>query len=316
MPVGINGITYDPYRTGKGKLSYDLENDYVTLDIETTGLDPKYDKIIEIAVVKYKNDIQVDGFSTLINPEREIDDFITELTGITNEMVLNAPFINEVIPDLNDLIGKDILLGHNIVFDVNFIYDYNFNYYSYLNDFEKASISNNYIDTMYLSRKLFKGMANYKLRTLVNFLGVAENTEHRALSDCLYTSECYRIMKKYISENNIDLKSKPKHWKAKDIVVTTDVIDKDNLLFEKECVFTGELERMTRKHAMQMVIDIGGKCADNVTRNTNFLILGNFAYQDYKSNKRKKAEEYKRKGYEIEIISENVFYDILNFKEE
>ncbi|NLO49067.1 MAG: exonuclease, partial [Clostridiales bacterium] len=83
----------------------------------------------------------------------------------------------------------------------------------------------------------------------------------------------------------------------------------------KICVFTGTLEKMVRKEAMQAVVDFGGTCGDNVTSKTNYLILGNFDYcksiKDGKSRKHKKAEKLILQGQDISIISENVFYDLL-----
>lgn len=81
------------------------------------------------------------------------------------------------------------------------------------------------------------------------------------------------------------------------------------------CVFTGTLERMTRKEVMQIVVDLGGINGNSVTAKTNYLILGNNDYcpliKDGKSNKQKKAEELKLKGKDIEILTENVFYDMI-----
>ena len=92
--------------------------------------------------------------------------------------------------------------------------------------------------------------------------------------------------------------------------------DEDNPFFEKVCVFTGVLEKMKRSDAAQLVVDLGGICGNSVTKKTNYLILGNNDYcptiRDGKSTKQKKAEELKLKGNDIEIISENTFYDMLN----
>ena len=81
------------------------------------------------------------------------------------------------------------------------------------------------------------------------------------------------------------------------------------------CVFTGTLEKMSRKDAMQLVVDFGGSVGDNVTKKTNYLILGNNDFcqsiKDGKSNKQKKAEDLILKGHDIEILSENVFYDLV-----
>lgn len=88
------------------------------------------------------------------------------------------------------------------------------------------------------------------------------------------------------------------------------VVDKNNYLYEKICVFTGEL-KINREQAMQVVLNIGGKVADNITKKTNVLILGSSDSPKTKSSKQKKAEEYILKGQDLEIISEDMFYEIM-----
>jgi DNA polymerase-3 subunit epsilon len=128
-------------------------------------------------------------------------------------------------------------------------------------------------------------------------------------------------MKKYIVENAIDTSEWEKshrnnRYKVRGKDITTEKIEFDEThpLFGKVCVFTGTLNRMGRKEAMQIVKDFGGELGDSVTRKTNFLILGETDYavvKNGKSSKHKKAEELRNNGFDIEIISENVFYDMV-----
>ena len=103
---------------------------------------------------------------------------------------------------------------------------------------------------------------------------------------------------------------------AKDIVTEKTDFDETHPLFGKTCVFTGTLEKMARKDAMQIVVDLGGLVGNSVTKKTNYLILGNNDYcssiKGGKSSKQKKAESLKLAGNDIEIISENVFYDMIS----
>ena len=87
--------------------------------------------------------------------------------------------------------------------------------------------------------------------------------------------------------------------------------DENNPFFKKSCVFTGELEKYSRSEAAQIILDLGGKCENNVTKKTNYLIISADADPNKKSSKQKKAEDYKLKGQDIEIIPENVFYDMI-----
>ena len=98
-------------------------DDYVIFDIETTGLDSSYDEIIEIGAIRIENNKVVSQFQSLVKPNIEIDDYITELTGITNDMLIDAPKIEDVLPQFMEFVGSEILIGHNVNFDINFIYD-------------------------------------------------------------------------------------------------------------------------------------------------------------------------------------------------
>ena len=93
-------------------------------------------------------------------------------------------------------------------------------------------------------------------------------------------------------------------------------IDEDNFFYNKHCIFTGKLEKMVRKDAMQLIVNVGGILDNSVTKKTNYLILGNNDYvssiKDGKSSKHKKAEKYKLEGQDIEIIDEDTFYNLFN----
>lgn len=102
------------------KLTKDKEANFVAIDVETTGLSPVYNELIEISAIKYEKAKKKDTFSTLIKPKKEISDTITNITGITNEMVKNAPNIEQVMPKLIDFIGEYPIVAHNANFDYSF----------------------------------------------------------------------------------------------------------------------------------------------------------------------------------------------------
>lgn len=95
--------------------------DFTAIDVETTGLNPKTEKIIEVGAVKVRNGKIVERFDSLVHPGRRLTERITELTGITDEMLKDAPLPEKVIPEILDFIGGDILLGHSIMFDYSFL---------------------------------------------------------------------------------------------------------------------------------------------------------------------------------------------------
>lgn len=310
--LGISDI-FGPrvVRENKGKYKVDIDcYDYTVIDIETTGLDSNFDEIIELGAVKYRNNQEICRFQSLIKPINKIPDFIVELTGISNEMVADAPLLSDKLPDYLSFIGDDILLGHNVNFDINFIYDAA--QYSGLSDFH-----NDYMDTMYLSRRLFKDQSTHKLFAVCQHLNIPQPEEHRALADCIRTHLCYQAMKQYCKETGASPVSQWENWgtMSKSISSQTDQFNEDGPIFQKVFAFTGTLERMTRKEAMQQVVNCGGIIGDGVTKKTNFLVLGNNDYcksiKDGKSSKQKKAEKMQLEGLDIVTISEDVFYDMI-----
>ena len=296
----------------KGKSLIEIPNKYIAFDIETTGLDPMYDEIIEIGAIKIENGKEIETFNTLIKPEYEIDEFITELTGITNEMLKNAPPIDEVLPKFMTFIKDSIILGHNVNFDINFIYD------NLINE-DMYPITNDFVDTLRLSRRLLPELKHHRLSDLANYYKIDTTGSHRSLKDVRITIEIFKkleelVENKYSTIENFKEVCKTKSYtgfKAREITTTNTEFDEDNLLYDKYVAITGTLEKMSRKEAMQIIADLGGHCQDSVNKETNYLILGNNDYNPIlrgkKSSKLLKAESLKLKGQDIEILSENVF---------
>lgn len=315
MGVGISltaeGLLTGEKRAYKGKSLVLFPEDYTVVDIETTGFDPMFDAIIEVAGIKYRGKKEVGRFQSLVKPDyNEIPDYITELTGITNEMVADASSINEVLPRFLEFIGEDVVVGHNAHFDVNFIYDYS----GYL---ELKPFSNDFVDTLRLSRRLYPELKSHKLSALAEHLGVEPDGEHRAFEDCVTTQKCLSAMEACAAQNGgiPALASSSYSRLSKMIVAETSDFDVDSPVYDRTFAFTGTLERMTRKEAMQAIVNAGGHCTDGVIAETNFLVLGNNDYckaiKGGKSAKQKKAEKMRLSGADIETISESVFYDML-----
>ncbi len=143
----------------------------VVLDIETTGLDSQKDAVIEIGAVRFNGRRVEDEWSTLINPGRRIPPYITQLTGITDQMVLQAPAIKNVLQELVDFTGNSPVLGHNVGFDLSFLRRY------------KILLTNEPIDTYELASVLLPGARRYNLGALAQELSVPLRATHRALDD-------------------------------------------------------------------------------------------------------------------------------------
>ena len=310
MGFGLPDTERPHNRTEKGKSILTAINDYVALDVETTGLDPQWDEIIQVGCIRIRDGAIVAQYESLVNPGFEIDEYITKLTGITNEMLANAPTIEEIAPEVRAFIGDDIIIGHNVTFDINFLYD----------TFEKCGqgpLKNNYLCTRRLAYWVFPGWDSYKLKILVEKLGLPVGQYHNAMADTMHVYHAYEYMKKYASDNGIaiDQINKRTEIKAKYITSTNTEFDPDDPYYGKTFVFTGTLFRMSRKDAMQLVVDHGGQCLDGVNKQLNYLVVGDYSksygVKGGKTTKLKKAEKLILDGQDLQIISEDVFFGML-----
>ncbi|MEZ7890962.1 MAG: 3'-5' exonuclease [Candidatus Wallbacteria bacterium] len=150
---------------------------YCVTDIETTGLSPKTEAIIELAAVKIINDQVTETFCSFVNPDgREISPEITKITGITNEMVANAPALEEVIPRFLDFIGDSVFVAHNAPFDLSFIN-------RYLTDKYSQKLVNPIICTVKLAKMMYPNLESHSLESLIRFFKIKVDNRHRALDD-------------------------------------------------------------------------------------------------------------------------------------
>lgn len=170
-----------------------MENDYTVLDFETTGLTPGINEIIEIGAIKYRNDKPIDTFQTYVKPIiDEIDPYITKLTGISEETVVNSPSLKDVLPELINFIDSENIVAHNASFDMKFLLtEMNNNNIPY----QKFRV----IDTLPLARKNLPFLKNHKLQTLKEYLNL-DIESHNALDDCKVTGELYKHIKLKVTE--------------------------------------------------------------------------------------------------------------------
>lgn len=175
-------------RDYKGNSLLKFPEDYVIIDIETTGLSLKNNEIIEIGAVKVCNNQITSIFQSLIRPKKPINDYISNLTGITNEMVVDASSESEVLDSFISFAGGHILIGHNINFDINFLYDHCVTHLGY-------GLKNDFIDIMELMRKKQVLVKNNKLMMLCVKFVIQNSNTHRALSDCLGMNDFFQYLK-------------------------------------------------------------------------------------------------------------------------
>lgn len=169
---------------------------YIVFDVETTGLSATYDKIIELAAVKMQNGNIIDKFERFVNPHHALSATTIELTGITDEMVRNAPEIEQVIKDFYEFIGDGIIVAHNASFDMGFLYE----------GYRRTGIdhfNHPVIDTLELARFLHPEMKSHRLGTLTKKFNIELTQAHRAIFDCEATGYLLLHLLKEAEEHKI-----------------------------------------------------------------------------------------------------------------
>lgn len=290
-----------------------LPEEYIVLDIETTGFKPESARIIEIAAVKYSSDGEKDTFATLINPGTKIPRKIIELTGISQMEVDTAPTWEDIQADFVSFIGNSLLVGHNIKeFDIGFI-NYALGYV----------LPNQILDTLELARLFFPAFPNHRLSYLRETLEIDVTVSHRALADVHTT---HRVLMACVANQNAipatfnNAESKPKnnsryHKKVKiQEIVPSESATQNSVLRGKIVVFTGTLS-IEREKAMQLAVDAGAVIRTAVSKKTDYLVVGQ---QDVTivgfngmSHKEETAHAINQSGKaHVEIIDEQTFLNL------
>lgn len=166
---------------------------YVVLDLETTGLQPKTDRILEIGALKIENGEVADSYHKMIDPRMRIPCRIQQLTGITQSMAEQGETIEEILPGFLEFCSDLPLLGHNILFDYSFIKHKAVNQGL---EFEKQAV-----DTLKIARKVLPDLESRSLVSLCRYYDIRQEHAHRALDDARSTWQLYCHLKREFEEN-------------------------------------------------------------------------------------------------------------------
>lgn len=159
---------------------------YVCVDVETTGLNPKSEKLIEIGAVKVLDGQAAETFQSFLNPGRRLESRIVALTGITDKMLEDAPLASQVMPQFREFCGDLPLVGHNLIFDYSFLKRGMVN--------EKLTFDKKGIDTLKIARKYLPELESRSLGFLCRYFQIT-HTAHRALGDAQATVQLYEILR-------------------------------------------------------------------------------------------------------------------------
>ncbi|NMA82377.1 MAG: DUF3072 domain-containing protein [Epulopiscium sp.] len=229
---------YEPY----------LFDQFVVFDLETTGCNPERDQIIEIGAIKVKKGQIVSEYQQLVHPQMAIPSHITEITGITNEMVYEQPHIHEVLPEFLVFCESDYILGHNILFDYKFI-KYNVLRHQYT--FEKKAF-----DTLKIARNFLKHLPSRSLGAICEYYSIDHLHAHRALDDARVTYEVFLKLKEQFFHQDPEIfNPQPINWEPKKLEPIT-IKQKNylkNLLRMQKRQLDRDIEDLTKSEASRWI---------------------------------------------------------------
>lgn len=183
---------------------------YIAFDLETTGLNPGQDEMIEIGALKVRDGNVKERFMEFVCPKGEISPMVANLTGITNEMVACARHGEEVVRDFLDFCGDDVLIGHNVIFDYSFV--------KAAASREGLPFQKTGIDTLRIARKVHKDMESKSLGSLCEYYHIDNRAAHRAYHDALATAKLYQTLAHHFEEKEPKLfLPKPLNYKPKNV---------------------------------------------------------------------------------------------------
>ena len=229
-----------------------LDN-YISIDLETTGLNPKLDKIIEIGAVKVVEGQIVDTYSALVNPGRRLEERITELTGITDADLEGKPYIEEILPEVMAFLGDMPLLGHSVLFDYSFLKKAAVN--------QKLTFEKQAVDTLRIARRYLTELEHRSLDYLCDYYHIPHHA-HRALADAQATHILYgKLAELFYKEDEVLFRPQPLHFQVKrDTPITKPQKERlYRLLAQHNITLETDVEQLTRSEASRFTDKILAK---------------------------------------------------------
>lgn len=292
----------------KGKEVVNFLDDYTLIDIETTGLSPFRDRVTELGGIKVRKGQIVDKYSNLVKypKNNSVPPFITKLNGITQEMIEEdgVPVV-QAIHDFREFIGSDVIIGYNINFDLNFVYDL-------ANKYHEPELNNDYVDVLRLARVFYPREKHNRLLDCMQRIGIAQVEQHRGLDDSIDTKKVYD----YFRENYATGMLETAQEKIKNIDLVNEKVEPWQLGFRnplnfKKVVLSGNLH-LNIDEMKQVIQNMNGQAQDQVTENTNYLVMGDHDFFRHDNEDLETARELIKKGAKIKRLSESYFLTMLD----
>lgn len=303
---------------------------FVSIDFETANA--LRSSVCSMGIVVVQDGVIIEEGHWLIQPQDNyFDSYNIAIHGITPETVADQPEFPGVWPEIKKYLDGQLVVAHNASFDMSVLRHV-------LDQYDLPYPEFNYSCTWIVSKKVWPGEISYKLPLVAKKFGVTFK-HHDALEDARAAAIIFsKALEKYEATTFEDFHKKlgvsigrifeggyqaarssqsrsGSSFRISDLKPTTDSFSESHPFYNSHIVFTGTLQSMVRKEAMQKVVDAGGHCQNSVNHQTKFLVMGDREFQKFadgkKSSKLKKAEELASYGQEIEIISEEDFLALL-----
>lgn len=294
---------YKPQEISERNPRIESAKDYCVIDTETTGLVMGRDRIIEIAIIKIKDGEPAARYSTLVNPGRRISQGASEVNGLTEEDLADAPSFDEIADEVSKLLGEDTIIGHNPAFDTDFLWR------------ELAACGHRkqflYFDTWKYAKKIRPGLSNYKLQTLLKEFNISPGTAHRAADDAEATYQLFKKLKEIEAAEEKEKKRLAREERERKNQERRETYAGSPILEMNFC-YTGSFSK-TREEMEQEALNCGGCVRQQVNGKTAYLVLGNIEDLPEWAVERKygKAKQLIEQGKPLKIISEAEYAKII-----
>lgn len=277
---------------------------YVFIDVETTGLNPTKDAIVQVSALRFFGKKAIDGLNSYVNPCRPIPKEATKIHGITDDKIKDSPTIDEIKEPFMNLIKGAILVGYNAIFDLNFL-DH---------AFHGALANVEFIDVMWIAKTLLT-LPDYRLETVADYAEFhPEGGYHNSLTDCTATAAIFFRLafdnSGFVKTYHFKASEEKQHSSTyKDIPTVSN--STNHPLYGKKIVFAGKLS-ISRKEATQMATAAGAIIRSEVSGKTDYLVLG----EGVTSNQEEKIDDLLLEGNtRLQVICEREFMNLLQGKD-
>lgn len=229
-----------------------IPDSYIALDLETTGLNPKLDRIIEIGAIRVEHGQETGRFHTMLDPHRELEERTVELTGITSDMLKGAPDIVDILDEFLNFCGELPLLGHHIIFDYSFVKRAAVN--------QGLKFEKNGIDTLTLCRRFMPEGESKCLGAACAFYGLTQESAHRALGDAL---DAHRLYQKLAEQH---AEKEPKAFAKKQLIYK---VKREQPASKKQ---KEDLRYLLKYHKISLPVQIDYLSRNEISRITDKII--------------------------------------------